>query len=333
MSKKSIAVVITVKNDAEGIDLTLQSLRNQTRRPDEIILVDGGSTDETAASIWQYVKGDPRVLFIEAPGANIARGRNIGIKAAHGEIIVTTDAGCRLEPTWLECLVRPFENDGDIDFVAGFYRIEPRSLLEHVVGLSTMRGQLDPIDPESFNPSARSMAFTKELWRRTDGFPDWLVFSEDTLFDLKVRRMGVSWRFAEDAVVRWRPRSSLGAIARQFFHYGTGRGHTQIGAVDFAYNLRSMILTTGAAVACLLSTYALPVLLVLLAYFYVWTFHRKALRIMRRTGRVAAYPLCMIVLWTVLVANTSGYVLGSWQRWRNRPLYRRNQEAYLRPEL
>ena len=80
---------------------------------------------------------------------------------------------------------------------------------------------------------------------------------------------------------------------------------------------------------CLVTPWAMPVLLGLLSYFYVWTFHRKAARIMRRTGRRSAYALCLAVMWVVLWSNLTGYMVGSWQRWRGRKRYRKQMETYL----
>ena len=159
----TVAVVMTVKDDPVGCAVTLSSLAAQTRRPDEVIIADGGSTDDTIQVIRQYTASMPQLRIIDASGANIARGRNIATSAANSEIIATIDAGCRAEPVWLERLLAPFIRDGKAEFVAGFYRIETRTLLERVVGLATMRGQLDAVCPESFNPSCRSLALTKAI--------------------------------------------------------------------------------------------------------------------------------------------------------------------------
>ena len=327
--RKTVSVVMTVKNDAEGCAVSLDALMAQTRRPDEIVVVDGGSTDDTIRMIEERALRHPHLRLVRAPGVNIARGRNIGVETAIGEIIATTDAGCRAEPPWLERLVCAFEQDPGVELAAGFYRIDPRSLLEEVVGLATMRGQLDPVDPDRFNPSARSLACTKALWRRVGGWPEWLGFSEDTLFDHKVRLLGAGWCFVEDAVVHWRPRRSLRSIARQFFNYGTGRGQTGIGSADAAYNIRNAVLVLIAGCACFVTPWAATALVAMLAYFYVWTFHGKASRIARRTARRSAYPLCIVVMWVVLAYNLLGYLVGSWQRLRDRPRYIEALEAYM----
>lgn len=326
---QSVAVIMTVKNDPDGCATTLESLLNQTRAPDEIVIIDGGSTDGTVSLIRSYAASNPRIRLIEAPGANIARGRNIGTAATNCKIIATTDSGCRAEQNWLESLIQPFEDDPDTEFSAGSYQIDTHTLLEEVVGLATMRGQLDPVDPEQFNPSARSLALTKDLWTRVGGWPEWIYFSEDTLFDHKVRRLQAVWKFAGDAVVHWRPRSSIRSIAKQFFNYGTGRGHTRIDEASFMYNLRNLGLIAAVGAASVFTLWAIPLLFLMGVYFYVWTFHHKAVRIARRVHQWKAYPLCLLVMWIVLFSNLMGFVVGSWQRYRHRDQYHLPIEAYM----
>lgn len=324
-----ITVIMTVKNDARGCARTLESLASQTRRPDETVVVDGGSTDGTVGVIEQAAVRDQTLRWIEAPGTNIAQGRNLAAQSAKSEVIACIDSGCVARPDWLAKLAEPFEAQPQVEFVAGFYRVQAETLLERVVGLATMRGQLDPVDAETFNPSARSMACRKSVWSRAGGWPEWLGFSEDTLFDHKVRRMKVVWRFAADAIVEWRPRATIRAVAKQFYHYGTGRGHTQIDAPGFRYNIRNLSLMVALIGLSLVTTWAAPALLAAFGYFYVWAFHHKAAEIARRTERAWAYPLCIGVMWVVLASNLTGYLVGSWQRWRNPDGYRGRMAAYL----
>ncbi len=291
--------------------------------------MDGGSTDQTPEVVRTFAADNPSIRLIAAPGANIAAGRNIGTQAARGEVIATTDAGCRAAPEWLASLLKPFNDDSKTEFVGGTYRVDGHSLFETVVGLATMRGQLDPVCPDTFNPSGRSMAYTKALWARAGGWPEWIRFSEDTLFDHKLRSLNVPWRFAGDAIVHWRPRTTWRALAKQFYNYGTGRGHTQIGAPDFAYNLRNVAIMSITVLTCFLTPWTIPILIVLGMYFYVWTFHPRAMRIVRHTRRKAAYPVCLCVMWVVLFANLAGYLVGTLQRWRDRTRYEQRMDAYL----
>lgn len=320
---------MTVKEDLEGCITTLRSLREQTRQPEQVVVVDGGSAPPSIAALQAFAREWPVVEVIVSPGANIAAGRNIATRAARYEIIASIDAGCRAAPDWLAHLIAPFETEPSTGFVAGNYQIEPRTLFEEVVGLATMRGQLDAIDPKTFNPSARSLAYAREVCRSVGGWPEWLKFSEDTLFDERVRAHGARWVFAAQAIVHWRPRTSWRGLARQFYNYGTGRGHTQIGRSDFLYNLRNLALTFTLAFGSLFSAWFLPFLLGQMLYHYVWAFHRKSLRIAQRTRQVIAYPLSLGIHWVVLTSHLAGFLMGSFQRWRDKPRYRSAMEGHL----
>ena len=106
-----VTVISTVLNEGEAIRRLLDSLLAQTRRPDEVVIVDGGSRDNTVAVIQEYAGRLPLRVLVE-PGANISRGRNVAIAAATGEVIASVDAGVWLEPQWLEKLVEPLMADG-----------------------------------------------------------------------------------------------------------------------------------------------------------------------------------------------------------------------------
>jgi len=331
-STRCVSVIMTVKNDALGAETTLSSLLHQTRPPDEIVICDGGSTDDTRDRLRRWAALHAHVRVLDAPGANIARGRNLAVAASRGDIIASTDAGCRADTQWLENLIAPFERDPPLEFVAGFYRVDPHSLFERVVGLATMRGQLAPVDPQSFNPSARSLACTRRLWERVGGFPEWLDFSEDTLFDHKVRRLGAKWTLVENAVVHWRPRSTWRSLARQFYAYGTGRGQTQIDAPSFHYNLRNVVMVFAAAVLSWINPWFLGLLIAGLLYFYWLPFHAQAVVIARQTNRPVAYLISLLVTWTVLFPNLAGYLVGSFRRIRCGRRGRRLMESYLSDE-
>ncbi len=328
----SVSIVTTVLNDAAGCGVLLDSLAGQVRPPDEFIIVDGGSTDGTLDVIRHAARRDPRIHLIEAPDANIGKGRNIGIEHARGQIIASTDTGCRLDPHWLERIVEPFEDQRSAEFVAGFYRIDPATLLERVIGMSTMRGALDPVCPERFNPSGRSMAFAKSLWERAGRIPQFLAI-DDTLFDAKIRSMKVRWVFAGDAIVYWRPRGTFRALARQFAFYGTSAGHTRMFAESTLYNIRNLTLMILLVAAALWADWGLwlsPVIVAAFGYFFVHTYHRKSCRVMRAIGDRRAYFLALAVQWTVMLADALGYLKGTLERIADPRRYHDGMDEYMR---
>jgi glycosyltransferase involved in cell wall biosynthesis len=90
-----ISVVVTTYNQAPYIGPALDSVLTQTSAPGEIIVVDDGSTDETPAAIAPY---RDRIAYIRQPNQGVARSRNTGIRAAHGELLAFLDGDDLWEP-------------------------------------------------------------------------------------------------------------------------------------------------------------------------------------------------------------------------------------------
>ena len=219
-----ISVIATVYNEAENIHLLLDSLVAQTRPPDEVIIVDGGSTDGTPDRIRAYTDRLPLQLIVE-PGCNISAGRNVAIAASTGDIIASTDAGVRLDPHWLAEIIAPFlaRPDDPPDMVSGFFLPDPQTTFELAMG-ATVLPSLEEFGKGRFMPSSRSVAFRRRLWEEIGGYPEWMDYSEDVLFDLAVMRRGYRVVYAPRAIVYFRPRSSLSAYWRQYRNYAFGDG-------------------------------------------------------------------------------------------------------------
>jgi glycosyltransferase involved in cell wall biosynthesis len=219
-----ISLVATVKNEAASIEPFLQSLALQTRLPDEVIIVDGGSCDGTVEQIEAF---RPRLgcpLRVERrPGANIAQGRNAAIRLARGDVLACTDAGVRLAPNWLAQLVAPLERNPLLDVAAGFFVADPHTVFEVALGAATLP-DVDEIDGARFLPSSRSVAFRRRAWEHAGGYPEWLDYCEDVVFDLTLRRSGAHVSFVPAAVVHFRPRPTVAAFLRQYYRYARGDG-------------------------------------------------------------------------------------------------------------
>ena len=84
-----VSVICTVLNEKDAITRLLDSLVAQTRPADEVVIVDGGSSDGTPAVVMSYAGRLPLKLQ-EARGANISRGRNLAVQRTTGEVIAST---------------------------------------------------------------------------------------------------------------------------------------------------------------------------------------------------------------------------------------------------
>jgi len=225
---EKVSVIVTVLNDVEGLRTVLNSLKGQTKAPDEIVVVDGGSCEPQLSRMRKLTLSCPNARWHAGKPCNIAEGRNRAIRFAENDIIACIDSGCRAHLDWIEKLTGPFA-DPAVQVVGGAYINEGKCFLERLVGVMTMPGATKPVDPIRFNPSARSMSFRRDVWERAGGFPNWLHTAEDTLFGLKLRSLDppVVYMFADQARVSWRPGSTPRRVFKQFADYA--RGEARIG--------------------------------------------------------------------------------------------------------
>jgi glycosyltransferase involved in cell wall biosynthesis len=226
-----VSVIATVLNEGPAVERLLASLEDQSRVPDEVVIADGGSSDGTLGVLRDWAEsGRLPLLVLEVPGANISAGRNAAISAASGEVIATTDAGVRLEPGWLEALLIPFEGAGSdqpVSAVAGWFVADPHTPFEAAMG-ATVLPHLRDIDPETFLPSSRSVAFRRNAWEQVGGYPEWLDYCEDLVFDFRLRDLYGPFPFAPEATVHFRPRGSLRAFFKQYSQYARGDGKADL---------------------------------------------------------------------------------------------------------
>ncbi len=221
-----VTVIATVLNEEANVAGLIESLAHQTRVPDEVVVSDGGSTDSTVERLRLAAARHPlmKVEILQLSGCNISEGRNAAVGKATGDIIAVTDAGVRLKPAWLEQLTAPFEKrPGRVDVVSGFFEPDPTTTFEVAMGATVLPNR-EEINPALFLPSSRSVAFTREAWRRAGGYPEWLDYCEDVVFDLALRKSGCVFAWAPEAVALFRPRSGLRAFWQQYYRYARGDG-------------------------------------------------------------------------------------------------------------
>ena len=316
----NVSVIATVKNEGSALRPLLDSLCNQTRPPDEIVVCDGGSTDDTLVILESYRQRLP-LRVVQATGSNISQGRNRAIDAAAGPIIAATDAGVLLNPDWLAELARPFEDEGAI-VVGGWFEADPHTRFETVMGATVLPAQSD-VNPDDFLPSSRSVAFLKRAWQDAGGYPEWLDYSEDLIFDLALRQRHGQFAFAPRAVVYFRPRGDMRSFARQYYLYARGDGKADLWPKRHA--VRYLTYLVGLPlIASLIRANRLGGWLILLFGSAIYC-RRPAQRLWSKThdwtswaraGGLALIPLLRLV---GDVAKMIGYPVGRYWRYRNRP--------------
>lgn len=319
-----VSLIMTVRNEAGNLPALLDSILAQTLRPADIVIVDGGSTDGTQAVARAYMDRLP-LRLLDKPGANISEGRNAAIRMAIYDIIAVTDAGVRLDPGWLEALVKPLqEQDSGVDVASGFFLPDPQTPFEQAMG-ATVLPALEDIDPDSFLPSSRSIAFRKLAWAKAGGYPEWLDYCEDLLFDMRLKETGHNFVFVPDAIAYFRPRSTLSDFYRQYYRYARGDGKANLWRKRHAIRYLTYYvgpLLTGWAWGHRHNIIGKAILLgmVVAAVGYCRRPYARLLPMLRGLAPAdALYALASVpvIRLTGDVAKMAGYPVGVW--WRRHP--------------
>ena len=174
----SVTVIVTVRDDPR-LERTLESLLTQRRRPDAILIADGGTSPQIREIADRYAARDPRVRRVTAPGS-IAETRNGALADVRTSLIAFLDTDEIAPPEWLERLLAPF-HDGMVGFTGGPTPALP-STLHNVAARyydAYLRRFYDLIVPQ--RPHATPMG--NSAWRIR-------IFQELGLLDLSVSGYG-----------------------------------------------------------------------------------------------------------------------------------------------
>jgi glycosyltransferase involved in cell wall biosynthesis len=114
----TLSVIVCAHNEAHYLPACLHSLLAQTRRPDEILVVNNASTDETRAAALRV----PDVRVVDERRKGLVMARETGRRAARGDILVYVDADCRAPLAWLARIERRFQADPQLLALSGPYR-------------------------------------------------------------------------------------------------------------------------------------------------------------------------------------------------------------------
>jgi glycosyltransferase involved in cell wall biosynthesis len=243
-----VSFVATARNEINTVQALVDSLFAQTRLPDEIVIVDTGSTDGTLERL-QAIALTSSIPFqvLTRQSTNIAQGRNHAIRAARHEVIVVSDFGVHFGADWLEALVAPFEADDQIQVSAGRYE----AVDEHGQPARWLLGRtLEQINPQEHLPSGVSIAFKKSAWAAVGGYPEWLTLTgEDTYFALELKRTTTRWAFVPEAVVQWEAPGTVGQYLRKSFRWSTGDGEAGTTASAYRWAFRQVSLLGMGAIS------------------------------------------------------------------------------------
>lgn len=228
-----VAVVIPCRNEAATIEALLDALAMQDCSPDEVLVVDDGSTDGTAGRVvaWRQAHPERSVTLLTSAGRGVAAALNTGIRRSRSDVILRLDGHCRPALDYLRHSVDTLASPG-AGIAGGVWEIEPgadtrvaraiAAAVSHPLGSGgalyrhahRAPGAIEEVDTVPFG------CFPKALWQRVGGYDETLAANEDYEFNYRLRRAG--YRVLLNTRIRsvYRARPTLRAAARQYFRYG-----------------------------------------------------------------------------------------------------------------
>lgn len=210
-----ISVIVPVFNGEKNIGKCLESLLKQVKKPDEIIVVDDGSKDQTMA----IAKNFSGVVFLEQEHRGPAAARNTGARKARGDLLLFIDSDCMASENWVAEMVKPFGNK-EISGVQGRYRTGQKSVIARFAQLE-IEDRYDRMRKKSYIDFIGSYAagYRKDVFLKCGGFDEAfsMASGEDPELSFKLAKAGHKMVFNANAVVYHNHAASLEAYLKQKF--------------------------------------------------------------------------------------------------------------------
>jgi succinoglycan biosynthesis protein ExoA len=227
----TVGVVMPCRNEARSLVEVLNAVAGQQRQPDEVILVDDGSSDGTSAVVeeWRRLHPGFQLQIVPGPGRGVAAAVNAGIAALNADVVVRLDGHCRPAADYIVRAVA-LVTLPDVGVAGGVWLIEPgaTSLEAEAIAIAAAHAfgsggavYRNPQASERIDVDTVPFGcFRRSLWETLGGLDEELESNEDYDFNFRVRQRGL--RIVLDPGIRctYYARPTVGALARQYSRYG-----------------------------------------------------------------------------------------------------------------
>jgi len=221
-----VSVVIPALNEADSIRGLLENLLNQTVKPDEIVITDGGSTDDTAQIVEEFIASGAPVKLVRVSRSMPGRARNLAAKTARCDWLAFTDAGITLAPDWLEALTTR-RRESSADVIYGTYDPIVNSFFTECAAIAYVPPPFEVDDALVRPRSIVSALMRRQAWESVGGFPEDLRSAEDLLFMNRVEEAGFRMARTSRARAFWQIQPNLSRTFKRFTQYS--RNNTRAG--------------------------------------------------------------------------------------------------------
>jgi len=326
-----VTVMIAARNEEERIRYTIDDILAQDypKQLTEIIMVDDHSTDHTAAIISSYADRGVKLLQLnEDKPLNSYKKKAIAkaIDLSNGDLMVATDADCRMGTKWLSTIVNYFETSGSVMISSPVAYFEERSLFEYMQTLEFSYligiGAAFIGNGRASTCNGANLAYRKDVFYEVGGFKgiDDLASGDDELLLQKVaeRYPGqIGFLKSKEAIVYTHAKHSLNEFLQQRRRWASkstkykDKKIVALAVGIWLFNL-SLLVNLGLGFYNLYF-FKLLALQFLLKYFFEVAFLLPITAFFKRTGLVALLILLIPIhviyfVYIGLMGNTRKYV-------------------------
>ncbi|MBF0195289.1 MAG: glycosyltransferase [Magnetococcales bacterium] len=278
----NISVIVVCFNEEDNIWACLESLTLQSYLIDnfEIIVVDGGSKDQTQTIIADFVKEYSHIKMVVEPRAGTAIGRNAGVAAAQHPFVAFIDADCEAPPDWLERLAYNFveysKSDPHLVAVGGGNIPPPDSgpFVQAVgVAMDSFAGSFNSAQGRQFaevkyvsSLATLNVIYNKQAINDVGGFDISLGSeAEDAELNFRLFYQGKRFIFIPDLHVLHKFRPTPTVWFKNMLRYGRGRArllkrHKNMWSISYALPLIFLAVFCSLALIFFHPVFALPIL-------------------------------------------------------------------------
>jgi succinoglycan biosynthesis protein ExoA len=229
-----VSVIVPVRNEAAFIRRTLEQLLIQDYDPHrfEVLVADGRSEDGTRETVRAMQERHPNLRLLDNPRRLSSAGRNTGIRAGRGDILVVVDGHCELDnPSYLRDLAEAFERSR-AECVGRPQPLDVSDATTVQKAIAAARSSRLGHHPDSHiyssaegfvRPQSVAVAYRRTVFGVVGMFDESFDACEDVEFNHRLDKAGFRCFFTPKVGVRYFPRNSLRGLFRQMIRYGRGR--------------------------------------------------------------------------------------------------------------
>ena len=301
--KREISVILPVLNEEMYLEDAVRAiLAQQYDGKLEVILAVAPSVDRTFEIAQRLHINDPRVVIVENPTGRTAAGLNRAIAAAQYSIIVRVDGHSNIPSNYCQLVSEILEETGAVN-VGGVMAAEGQSLFQRSVARA-MRSPLG-VGASRFHTGGSAGevdtvylgAFRKEALLAVGGFDERFTRAQDWELNFRLRQAGGVVYFDPRLIVTYRPRSTIKALAKQYFEYGRWRrvvSRRHQGTINYRY-LAPPFTVAATTLSLLLGWLVSPYLLMPALVYAVFILIASAV-IGKSAGEILCLPTILLTM-------------------------------------